>query len=141
MGLRVHCDGSFVSESQLAACGITIVDAHGQVIDGKTERFYCSYPIQAEAFAILGAVVLAAQESCPTCIKSDCQRLIVALIQAPAIGLGNVLRPWPGLCLFFRGLLGSSCPSFLDDLILLRIGSLGMPDLISYHRIGLSLQI
>ncbi|CAL1402981.1 unnamed protein product [Linum trigynum] len=86
----VHCDGSFVSESQLAACGITIADAHGQVIDGKAERFYCSYPIQAEAFAFLGAVVLAAQVSCPTCIKSDCQRLIVALIQDPC--------DWPWQC-------------------------------------------
>ncbi|CAL1361624.1 unnamed protein product [Linum trigynum] len=58
-----NCDGSFVWESQLAACGITIADAHGQVIDDKAERFYCSYPIQAEAFAILGAVVFFSLET------------------------------------------------------------------------------
>ncbi|CAL1404554.1 unnamed protein product [Linum trigynum] len=56
----VHCDGSFVSDAQEAAYGIAIANSHGQVINGRAERFFCSSPIQVEAYAILNAVILAA---------------------------------------------------------------------------------
>ncbi|CAL1408125.1 unnamed protein product [Linum trigynum] len=55
----VHCDGSFVSDAQMATYGIAIANSHGQVIDGKAERFFCSSPLQGEAFAILNAVIWA----------------------------------------------------------------------------------
>ncbi|CAL1404768.1 unnamed protein product [Linum trigynum] len=86
----VHCDGSFVSDAQVAAYGIAIANSHGQVIDGRAERFFCSSPIQAEAFAILNAVILAARDPVPTCIRSDCQRLTIALRQDPSL--------WPWQC-------------------------------------------
>ncbi|CAL1414974.1 unnamed protein product [Linum trigynum] len=86
----VHCDGSFVSDAQVAAYGIAIANSHGQVIDGKAERFFCSSPLQAEAFAILNAVIWAAQDPVPTCVRSDCQRLTNALRQDPSL--------WPWQC-------------------------------------------
>ncbi|CAL1384323.1 unnamed protein product [Linum trigynum] len=86
----VHCDGSFVSDAQVAAYGIAIANSHGQVIDGKAERFFCSSPIQAEAVAILNAVILAALDPVPTCVRSDCQRLTIALTQDPSL--------WPWQC-------------------------------------------
>ncbi|CAL1375168.1 unnamed protein product [Linum trigynum] len=66
------------------------ISHHGQVYDGKVESFLCSNPIQAEAYAILNAVVLAAQEPCPASIKSDCQVLVNALRQDP--------DSWPWQC-------------------------------------------
>ncbi|CAL1388297.1 unnamed protein product [Linum trigynum] len=84
----VHCDGSLVSNAQMAAYGIAIANSHGQVIDGKAERLFCSSPLQAEDVAILNAVIGAFQDPVPTCIRSDCQRLTNALRQDPS------LWPW-----------------------------------------------
>ncbi|CAL1367529.1 unnamed protein product [Linum trigynum] len=81
----VHCDGSFVSESQLAAYGIAIANSHGQVFDGKAETFYCSVPIQAEALALLNAVRMAALDPVRTSIRCDCQILTLALKQHPSL--------------------------------------------------------
>ncbi|CAL1384232.1 unnamed protein product [Linum trigynum] len=86
----VHYDGSFSSVLQVAAYGITIADSHGQVYDGEAETLFCSYMIQAEAVALLNAVVLAAQVSCPTCVKSDCEVLATALKKPPDL--------WPWQC-------------------------------------------
>ncbi|CAL1374667.1 unnamed protein product [Linum trigynum] len=86
----VHCDGSFCAESREAAYGITIANAHGQVLDGKAEKVFCSYPIQAEAYAILNAVLCASRDVCQTCIRSDCQILILALRRTP--------DRWPWQC-------------------------------------------
>ncbi|CAL1384095.1 unnamed protein product [Linum trigynum] len=77
----IYCDGSFVSDSRLVAYGITIANSHGQVYDGKAETFLCSHPIQAEALGLLNAILLAVQDGIPTCIRTDCQVLSLALNQ------------------------------------------------------------
>ncbi|CAL1384016.1 unnamed protein product [Linum trigynum] len=86
----MYCDGSFVSDSSLAAYGITIANAHGQVYDGKADSFLCSHPIQAEAFGLLNAILIAAHDTEPTCIRTDCQVLTLALRQDPSL--------WPWQC-------------------------------------------
>ncbi|CAL1409522.1 unnamed protein product [Linum trigynum] len=77
----MYCDGSFVSDSSLAAYGITIVNSHGQVYDDKVETFLCSHPIKAEALGLLNAILLAVHDGITTCIRADCQVLSLALNQ------------------------------------------------------------
>ncbi|CAL1399515.1 unnamed protein product [Linum trigynum] len=57
---EIHCDGSFRSESQVAAYGVIIKNPHEQVVDGCAGTFFCSSAIVAEAKALLTAVIVAA---------------------------------------------------------------------------------
>ncbi|CAL1376997.1 unnamed protein product [Linum trigynum] len=86
----MNCDASFVSDSSVAAYGITISHSHDEVYDGKAETFLCSYMIQAEAFGLLNVILIAAQDPIPTSIRSDCQSLTLALRQNPLL--------WPWMC-------------------------------------------
>ncbi|CAN0927420.1 hypothetical protein LINGRAHAP2_LOCUS35891 [Linum grandiflorum] len=83
----IHCDGSFLHDSQLAAYGITVTDSHGFVYDGRVGLTFVSSPIAAEAKAIHAAVEYAAHHQGPSRISSDCQLLIEIL--------KDDSKPWP----------------------------------------------
>ncbi|CAL1404182.1 unnamed protein product [Linum trigynum] len=75
----IHCDGSFISDSQPAAYGVVVVNHHGQVCDGRAENLLCSTPIEAETKALLEGVKLAQEYGTECTIQSDCQVLVKAL--------------------------------------------------------------
>ncbi|CAL1410643.1 unnamed protein product [Linum trigynum] len=85
---EVYCDGSFRSESQVAAYGVIITNPHGQVVDGSAGTFFCSSAIVAEAKALLIAVRMAASLHGPASIFSDC-KVLVDIIQDP-----QKVGPW-----------------------------------------------
>ncbi|CAN1255029.1 Putative ribonuclease H protein At1g65750 [Linum perenne] len=69
--LVIHCDGSFLKDSQEAAYGVVVSNSHGQVCDGRSGTFLCSSAMMAEAKAILEAINLAASRQVSTLILSD----------------------------------------------------------------------
>ncbi|CAL1398685.1 unnamed protein product [Linum trigynum] len=77
--LVIHCDGSFLSDSQTAAYGVVVVNHHGQVCDGRAETLLCSTPIEAEAKALLEGLKLAQEYGSECTVQSDCQMLVNAL--------------------------------------------------------------
>ncbi|CAL1375417.1 unnamed protein product [Linum trigynum] len=77
---EIHCDGAFVSESQVAAYGVVVRNHHGQVIDGKAGTLFCSSSIVAEAKALLIAMRMAQDSGLPTVIFSDCLVIINILL-------------------------------------------------------------
>ncbi|CAN1786981.1 hypothetical protein LINPERHAP1_LOCUS17450 [Linum perenne] len=103
--LKVYCDGSFQSVSQMAAFGVVVTNSDGFVCDGRSGRFPSASPIASEARAILEAALFAASSPIHCVIHSDCLRIINSI-------RGPVNR-WPWEC---YGTLGSitrvlrSCP-------------------------------
>ncbi|CAN1794536.1 hypothetical protein LINPERHAP1_LOCUS20329 [Linum perenne] len=104
--VKVYCDGSFQNDPHQAAYGIIIMNAEGQVCDGRAGRFFCSSPIVSEARALLEAVTFAALSGARCIIFSDCLTLVASI---------KALKcKWPWEC---YGLLGritdilSSSPS------------------------------
>ncbi|CAL1375471.1 unnamed protein product [Linum trigynum] len=103
--LMIHCDGSFISDSQPATYGVVTSNHHGQVSDGRAETFLCSTPIEAEAKAHLEGIKLAQEYGTECTVFSDCQDLVKALEKdysgwpwrcAAGIGLMiNILRNNP----------------------------------------------
>ncbi|CAN1844822.1 hypothetical protein LINPERHAP1_LOCUS37605 [Linum perenne] len=92
---NIHCDGSFLNESQKAGYDIVVSNAEGKVTDGRAGTFHCSYALVAEAKAIYEAAHLAESSDQVTTIFSDCLNLVNA-IRGPK-------SRWPWECF---GLLG-----------------------------------
>ncbi|CAL1397336.1 unnamed protein product [Linum trigynum] len=88
--LMIHCDGSFISDSQPAAYGVVVVNHHGQVCDGRAENLLCSTPIEAETKALLEGVKLAQEYGSECTVHSDCQVLVKAV--------DNDRSRWPWRC-------------------------------------------
>ncbi|CAN1280268.1 hypothetical protein LINPERPRIM_LOCUS17372 [Linum perenne] len=95
--LTIHCDGSFLHDSQKAAYGVIISNSVGVVLDGKAGIFYCNSPIVSEAKAILVATEFACARSNndSVVILSDCQELISAL--------NGPKHRWPWECFGYLG--------------------------------------
>ncbi|CAN1759680.1 hypothetical protein LINPERHAP1_LOCUS7234 [Linum perenne] len=94
--MEIHCDGSFLHDSQKAAYGIILSNSHGQIFDGRAETIFCSSPMVSEAHAILQASRLAMTLPTQVTIYSDCLCMINA-VHAPK-------HQWPWEC---YGLLGN----------------------------------
>ncbi|CAL1371697.1 unnamed protein product [Linum trigynum] len=77
--LVIHCDGSFISDSQSAAYGVVVVNHHGQVCNGRAENLLCSTPIEAETKALLEGVKLAQEYGSECTVQSDYQVLVKPL--------------------------------------------------------------
>ncbi|CAN1743943.1 hypothetical protein LINPERHAP1_LOCUS1960 [Linum perenne] len=75
----VHCDGSFVNDSQEAAFGVVLSNNQGQVMSGVNGTFFCSSAIVAEVRAIYEATIMASTMGAPTTILSDCKVLVDAI--------------------------------------------------------------
>ncbi|CAL1379057.1 unnamed protein product [Linum trigynum] len=103
---EVHCDGSFLHDSQEAAYGVVIMNDHGQVVDGKAEPLHCFSPIEAEAKALLEGTLAAVELNAPCRVRSDCLVLVKALQGLPR------LWPWRAAASLGRILnLTSVCPN------------------------------
>ncbi|CAN1143250.1 hypothetical protein LINPERHAP2_LOCUS13510 [Linum perenne] len=109
--LKVHCDASFGTASQLAAFGIVITNSDGLVCDGRSGLFHCYSPTAAEAQAVLEAVRYASASPLNCSIFTDCKE-IVSLLNGPQHrwpwecygSLGNtltLLRQAPNISLHF----------------------------------------
>ncbi|CAN1268803.1 hypothetical protein LINPERPRIM_LOCUS13330 [Linum perenne] len=75
----IHCDGSFVSEVQKAAYGVTISNTSGQITDGRAGTLYCSSPIVSEAAALHEAAKLTKDYPGTIKILSDCLQIVNAI--------------------------------------------------------------
>ncbi|CAL1383908.1 unnamed protein product [Linum trigynum] len=80
----IHCDGSFISDSQPAAYGVVVINHHGQVCDGRADILLCSTPFEAEAKALLEGLKLAQEYGGECIVQSDCLNLVQALRQDKA---------------------------------------------------------
>ncbi|CAL1408646.1 unnamed protein product [Linum trigynum] len=83
----IHCDGSFLNDSQPAAYGVVVINHHGQVCDGRADTLLCSTPFEAETKALLEGLKLAQEYGTECVVQSDCQTLVKALNQDS--------RSWP----------------------------------------------
>ncbi|CAN1165788.1 Transposon TX1 uncharacterized 149 kDa protein [Linum perenne] len=88
--LKIFCDGSFDQNSPVAGYGVVCIDHHGQILDGKADRFLCSSALVAEAKALLEAIRMATNSRAHSMIHSDSQLLVKAL-QEPK-------EKWPWQC-------------------------------------------
>ncbi|CAN1140139.1 Putative ribonuclease H protein At1g65750 [Linum perenne] len=95
--LTIHCDGSFLHDSQKAAYGMVISNSAGQIVDGKAGTFFCDSPRVSEAKALLEATKMAKSINSNGLfiIFSDCQELVSA-INGPK-------HRWPWECYGFLG--------------------------------------
>ncbi|CAN0906922.1 hypothetical protein LINGRAHAP2_LOCUS24519 [Linum grandiflorum] len=66
-------------DSQLAAYGVIVSDAHGEVLDGRVAVFPCSSSFSIEARAVLVAVEIAVLLDIPVSVYSDCLSLVRSL--------------------------------------------------------------
>ncbi|CAN1129854.1 Putative ribonuclease H protein At1g65750 [Linum perenne] len=88
--LVIHCDGSFLKDSQEAAYGVVMTNCHGQVCDGRIGTFFCSSAMVAEAKAILEAINLGSSRQVTTLVLSDNSTLVNIL--------NCTTSPWPWEC-------------------------------------------
>ncbi|CAL1373520.1 unnamed protein product [Linum trigynum] len=89
----IHCDGTFSSESQLAAYGVVIKNPLGQVVDGFAGTLFCSAAIVAEAKAILIAMQHVVSVGISATIYSDCKVLVDTILNTSKAGPWQV-RAW-----------------------------------------------
>ncbi|CAN1229401.1 Putative ribonuclease H protein At1g65750 [Linum grandiflorum] len=86
----IHCDGSFLHDSQTAAYGFTVSNVHGTVYDGKVGQAFVTSPVAAEAVAIFEAIEYAKHHEGQSTIFSDCLVLVDILKDGA--------KPWPWDC-------------------------------------------
>ncbi|CAN0846889.1 Putative ribonuclease H protein At1g65750 [Linum grandiflorum] len=100
---EIHCDGSFLHDSQLAAYGFTVMDVHGTVYDGRVGPAYVSSPMAAETRAILEAIEYAKHHGGQSTIFSDCLTLVDIL--------NDRTKPWPWDCYSLVALIQRTMPT------------------------------
>ncbi|CAN1172064.1 hypothetical protein LINPERHAP2_LOCUS29957, partial [Linum perenne] len=86
---QIFCDDSFINESIATGYGVVIINPNGQVTYGKAGTILCSSPMVAESKALLVANH-DASSGVPSCIKSVCLYLMVAL--------SKPTKKWPWEC-------------------------------------------
>ncbi|CAN1133224.1 hypothetical protein LINPERPRIM_LOCUS30528 [Linum perenne] len=77
--VKIVSDGAFKASIQRGAYGVIKYDAEGRVLDGRARKFCCRAPICAEAYGLLAAVEMAAQDMRRTLILTDCLSLTKAI--------------------------------------------------------------
>ncbi|CAN1144667.1 hypothetical protein LINPERHAP2_LOCUS14229, partial [Linum perenne] len=75
----IHCDGSFLNDSQPAAFSVVMTNIFGDISGVSNGFVSCSSPLVAEAHALKEAVSLAMSCACISRIFSDCKILTRAL--------------------------------------------------------------
>ncbi|CAN1298417.1 hypothetical protein LINPERPRIM_LOCUS23823 [Linum perenne] len=95
-GLVIHCDISFLNDSQKVAYKVIISNPDGQITYGRAGTFYCFSPIISKARALFESTKYAANAPLRSTIFFDCKE--PRHLPAPSTdGPGHVLATWVAL--------------------------------------------
>ncbi|CAL1354179.1 unnamed protein product [Linum trigynum] len=98
---EIHCDGSFLHDSQETAYGVVVTNRHGQVCNGKAEILQCFSPLEAEAKTLLEGTRLTDSIGGTCLIRSDCFDLVKATKEHS--------KEWPWRAAAWIGLIKQMC--------------------------------
>ncbi|CAL1355289.1 unnamed protein product [Linum trigynum] len=103
--LEIHCDGSFLNDSQKAAYGVIVVDDHGDICDGRAATLVCSAPLEVEAKTLLEALLLACNRAVQAGSGPTVFPWFWPFQLRQSLGLGESLHGWGSWLTSFSGTL------------------------------------